>query len=63
MLQEIIDNNEIESIIDTNPNKAIYENKIKNEIENNYERLVKIQESNFSQDRALVSALIQDTII
>ncbi|MCL6428622.1 hypothetical protein LT335_00161 [Spiroplasma sp. JKS002669] len=63
LLQEIIDNNEIESIIDTNPNKAIYENKIKNEIENNYEWLVKIQESNFSQDRALVSALIQDTII
>lgn len=63
LMQQIIDNNEIEDIIDTSPNKIIYENKIKNELENNYENLIKIQRSNFSQDRALVSALVQDTII
>ncbi|MGL5268678.1 MAG: AAA domain-containing protein [Spiroplasma sp.] len=63
LMWQIIDNDEIESIIDTNPNKIIYENKIKNELENNYEKLIKIQSSNFSQDRALVSSLVQDTII
>jgi len=62
-MQKIIDDNEIDQIIDTNPIKSIYQNKIMTEIENNYEKLVKIQELNYAQDKALVSALNQDTII
>ncbi|MCL8211410.1 hypothetical protein LD125_00472 [Mesoplasma sp. JKS002658] len=63
LMQKIIDDNEIDQIIDTNPIKSIYQNKIMTEIENNYEKLVKIQELNYAQDKALVSALNQDTII
>ena len=63
LMQKIIDNNEVENIIDTNPNKSVYQEKIMSELENNYEKLVKIQELNYSQDKALISALHQDTII
>jgi len=62
-MQKIIDHNEVENIIDTNPNKSVYQEKIMFELENNYEKLVKIQELNYSQDKALISALHQDTII
>ncbi|MCP4336847.1 MAG: hypothetical protein GY679_03295 [Mycoplasma sp.] len=62
-MMEIIENDEIDEIIDIDPDKSIYEKNVNLEITNNSKNLIKIQPSNFSQDKALTSSLIQDTII
>ena len=62
-MMKIIDNEEIDDIIDIEPDKSIYRNKITNFLEKESEKLLRIQPSNYSQDKALISSLIQDTII
>jgi very-short-patch-repair endonuclease len=62
-MQEIIDNDEVDLILDADPDKSIYKQKIENFMLHNAKEIVRIQPSNFAQDKALISALIQDTII
>jgi len=54
---------ELESIIVPEINKLGYQKRINQEIENSEKPILKIQPSNFSQDRAIISSLKQDTII
>ncbi|VEU70367.1 DEAD/DEAH box helicase [Mycoplasmopsis glycophila] len=62
-MKEIIQNGEMEEIIDVEFNKNIYKNRIDRSIFNPTLGLFKITESNFSQDRAILSALNQNTVI
>lgn len=59
---KIIKNDELDSIIDPEIDKTKYETRIDNFI-NSSKNLLRIQKTNFSQDRALISAMSQDTII
>lgn len=60
---EIIENDEIEEILDVEPDKNIYKDNIINFIKEKSHEIIRIQKSNFSQDKAIISSLIQDTII
>ncbi|MDC8920458.1 AAA domain-containing protein [Metamycoplasma hyosynoviae] len=62
-LKMIIDNDEFEDIINPDFNKIKYKEKVDKIIFDNLFKLYKIQNTNFSQDCATVSALYQDTII
>ncbi|QZE12318.1 ATP-binding protein [Mycoplasma sp. Ms02] len=62
-MKEIIEKEEIENIFDIEFNKNIYKYKIKNTIFDRSVGLFKITPTNFSQDKAIVSALNQNTII
>ncbi|WP_342252095.1 AAA domain-containing protein [Spiroplasma endosymbiont of Amphibalanus improvisus] len=62
-MMEIIENYEIENIINIDPNKQNLHNKMIGFIKNHSHSIVKIQSSNYSQDKALSSALMQDTVI
>ncbi len=63
MMLDIIEEDQIDDIIDIDPDKNTYRKQIMDYIRNSSEDLVKIQPSNYSQDKALISSLIQDTII
>lgn len=60
---EIIKRNEVDKILDSDFDKNIYKNKVENFIINKSENIIRIQNSNYSQDKALISSLIQDTVI
>jgi len=62
-MQHIIDNDEIDEILDADPDKNIYRQRVNQVILEESERIIHIQPSNFSQDKALISSLIQDTVI
>lgn len=62
-LMQIIEKEEIDSILEINANKSFYVNNLEKYIINNSENLLRIQKSNYSQDKALASSLIQNTII
>lgn len=63
MLQEIINKEEVDAILDSEPNKNIYKNRIDQFILEKSSELLRIQASNYAQDKALISALNQNTII
>ncbi|AZG68909.1 AAA domain-containing protein [Mycoplasma struthionis] len=60
---KIIKQDEFKEILNPEIIKKVYSEKIKNVIFDKNFKLFKIQETNFSQDMATVSALYQDTII
>lgn len=60
---DIINQNEIEEILDPEVNKKNYQDNIDKFLVNDSDQLIKIQPSNFAQDRALISSLLNDTII
>ncbi|EGV00325.1 ATP-binding protein [Mycoplasmopsis columbina SF7] len=60
---EIIQKNEVESIIEVEFNKNKYNDKIDKVIFNPKSSIFKITPTNYSQDRAIVSSLNQNTII
>ncbi|MGV2393578.1 UNVERIFIED_CONTAM: hypothetical protein O8I53_11865 [Campylobacter lari] len=60
---EIIKNNELNKIIKVEFNKNIYKNRIKETIFNPKTSIFKITPTNYSQDKAIVSSLNQNTII
>lgn len=62
-LLEIITNDEVDTILDPEVDKQIYIEKVNDFVCKKSDNLVKIQSSNFSQDKALISSLLQDTII
>jgi hypothetical protein len=62
-MQRIIDNDEIDDILDADPDKNIYKKRVEEIIVSQSKNLVRIQPSNFSQDKALISSLVQDTVI
>ena len=62
-MMSIINNDEMDDIIDVDPIKRNYEERLDSFIKEDSKELYRIQPSNFSQDRALSSSLIQDTII
>ncbi|TNK83897.1 endonuclease [Mycoplasmopsis pullorum] len=62
-MKEIIEKNEIDNIFDIEFNKNIYKYRIKNTIFDPSVGLFKITPTNYSQDKAIVSALGQNTII
>lgn len=59
----IIQRGEVEEILDPEVNKTIYQDRIDKFLVNESDQLIKIQPSNFTQDRALISSLLNDTII
>ncbi|WBP84364.1 DEAD/DEAH box helicase [Mycoplasmopsis edwardii] len=62
-MKEIIEKDELESIIDVEINKNIYKEKINKHLNNPNISIFKITPSNLSQDKAIISALNQHTII
>jgi len=62
-MKKIIENDEIDEILDADPDKNLYKKRVDEMIMSDPQNLVRIQPSNFSQDKALISALIQDTVI
>lgn len=62
-MMKIIEDDKIDEIIDIQADKNIYKKQLEEFIENESENLYRIQDSNYSQDKALSSSLIQDTII
>ncbi|AVN63707.1 hypothetical protein CG006_01780 [Mesoplasma florum] len=62
-MQEIIKKDILDEIIDANPDKSVYDENVENYILNKSSDLIRIQKSNFSQDKALISSLIQNTVI
>ncbi|ADE19748.1 DEAD/DEAH box helicase [Mycoplasma crocodyli] len=62
-MKEIIDNDEIDDIISVDFNKNTYKNKVKNSIFSKDLALFKITPTNYSQDKAIISSLCQNTII
>ncbi|WP_406616036.1 DEAD/DEAH box helicase [Mycoplasmopsis hyopharyngis] len=62
-MMQILENNEIHSILDVEFNKNIYKNKIKDAILNPKTSIFKITPTNLSQDKAIASSLNQNTII
>lgn len=62
-LKNIVTRNEVDKILQPEVTKKIYENNVENFIINKSNKIYKIQHSNFSQDCALISSLLQDTII
>ena len=62
-MMKIIDSDEVDGIIDVDPDKNTYEKRLNTFIIDDSYKLFRIQESNYSQDKALSSALLQDTII
>lgn len=60
---EIIHNRELNKILDIEFNKNIYKNRVKETIFNPKTSIFKITPTNFSQDKAIASALNQNTII
>ncbi|WP_025734400.1 AAA domain-containing protein [Williamsoniiplasma luminosum] len=63
VMQKIIENDEIDEILDVEPNKNIYKENVETFVTGRSGEILRIQPSNFSQDKALISSLIQDTII
>lgn len=62
-MKEIIENKEFDEILKVDFNKNIYQETITKTINNSNYTIFKITPSNLSQDKAIVSALNQDTII
>jgi len=62
-MMKIIEKNEVDDILNPEVNKEIYEKKISNFLKNHSDNLFRIQKSNFAQDKAIISSLIQDTVI
>jgi len=62
-VQEIIKNNELESILNSELNKTKFYNAINKEILNNEKPIFKIQPLNYSQSKAVISSLKQNSII
>ena len=60
---KILENDELDEIIDPKIVKTVYEDNINQFIKEAKENVIKIQETNFSQDKAIISGLLQDTII
>ncbi|KKB26832.1 ATP-binding protein [Mycoplasmopsis meleagridis] len=60
---EIINDNEIDKIIDVEFDKKIYDEKIDKIMFDTNKSIFKITPTNYSQDRAIISALSQNTII
>ncbi|UUM19066.1 ATP-binding protein [Mycoplasma sp. 1018B] len=60
---EIIKNKELENILVAEFDKNIYKKNIQEVISNPKTRLLKISPTNYSQDKAIISALKQNTII
>src|SRR5699024_4728415 len=58
VLQEIIKNDEIDEILDSEVDKSIYKNRVDNFILEKSDKLIKIQKSSYAQDKALISSLI-----
>ncbi|TDV23049.1 superfamily I DNA and/or RNA helicase [Mycoplasmopsis mustelae] len=62
-MKEIINNNEMESILEVEFNKNVYKNKIQESIFRTDIGLFNVTKSNFSQDKAIISSLNQNTVI
>ncbi|MBN4084336.1 AAA domain-containing protein [Mycoplasma sp. CSL10166] len=62
-MKEIIENNEIDSIINVDFNKNRYKNTINNRFYTNNYSLRNITKTNNSQDTAIFSSLLQNTVI
>ncbi|MGZ9428996.1 AAA domain-containing protein [Mycoplasma sp. 1012] len=63
IMEKIIENDELDEILDVDFNKNNYKNKVNKIIFNKVFNFVKINKTNYSQDKATVSALSQNTII
>lgn len=62
-MKEIIDNDEIDKIFNIDFLKSAYAKKLDKQIFTDKPKLFNITKTNFSQDRAILSSLIQDTVI
>lgn len=62
-MMQILENNELNSILEVEFNKNIYKNKVNSAIFNPKTSIFKITPTNLSQDKAIVSSLNQNTII
>ncbi|MCU9937998.1 hypothetical protein [Mycoplasmopsis felis] len=62
-MKEIIENNELDDIIQVEFNKTKYKNAIDKYLYNPEFSLFNLTKSNLSQDKAVISALCQNTII
>ncbi|UUD35791.1 AAA domain-containing protein [Mycoplasmopsis citelli] len=62
-MKQIIENNELESIIDVEINKNKYQDFVDQNIFNPQKSIIRLTASNLSQDKAIISALNQHTII
>ena len=60
---EILENDELDEIIDPNIIKTVYEKNIDEYIKETDKNILRVQKTNFSQDKAIISGLLQDTII
>ncbi|UWD34118.1 AAA domain-containing protein [Mesomycoplasma molare] len=64
IMEKIIENDEFDQILEVDFNKNNYKNKVNQIIfEKEHFNFIKINKTNFSQDKATVSALLQNTII
>lgn len=62
-MHHILKNNELDDIIKVEIDKNIYKNRIDNAIFSKNFNLFKVNKTNFSQDKATISSLLQNTII
>ncbi|WP_369021545.1 DEAD/DEAH box helicase [Mycoplasmopsis synoviae] len=62
-MKEIIANDELDSMFNISFDKTIYKKSVSEKIKDPNTKLVKIQNTNLSQDAAIISSLIHDTII
>lgn len=62
-MKEIIANDELDSMFDISFDKTIYKKSVSEKIKDPNIKLVKIQNTNLSQDAAIISSLTHDTII
>lgn len=62
-MKEIIANDELDSMFDISFDKTIYKKSVSEKIKDPNTKLVKIQNTNLSQDAAIISSLTHDTII
>ena len=60
---KIIQNNQVNKVLLSNRSHKSFEEKISEYIKKNAKKIVRIEPNNYSQDKALISSLIQDTII
>ncbi|MCK5945646.1 MAG: DUF4011 domain-containing protein, partial [Mycoplasmataceae bacterium] len=60
---KIIHNNQVDKVLASNKSHKPFDERVNSYIKNNALDLVRIEHSNHSQDKALISSMIQDTII
>ncbi|WP_051619123.1 AAA domain-containing protein [[Mycoplasma] collis] len=63
IMEQIIENDEFDELLEVELDKRIYKNRVNNFLVDDNLNLVKINKTNFSQDKATISALNQNTII